>query len=87
MTKWFLAALLVSFGTGCATGPLGTAYQGGANYSYTKGQDGCNIVVGSARELVGASVKIEDCDLTIDAETTPTDDALSAILELIRRMP
>ncbi len=56
--------------TGCASSPWGTATSGGANYSYTKTAEGCNITINSARDVAGGNLTIgEDCSVSVTADT------------------
>ncbi len=55
--------------TGCASSPWGTATSGGANYSYTKTAEGCNITINSARDVAGGNLTIgENCSVSVTAE-------------------
>lgn len=81
-----MALIAISL-TGCATSPYGTATSGGANYSYTKTADGCQITINSAREIAGANLQItKDCSVTVSAEQADGNQAMGVISELVGKI-
>lgn len=87
MIKVILLIFLVTILTGCATGPFGTAASGGANYSYTKNADGCQVTINSARDVGGGSITIgDDCSVTVSAETAGGGAAMDVIKALLGKI-
>ena len=88
MIRAILTIVILSAISGCATSPFGTAGAGGAVYRYSNTSDGgCSIEISSSRELVGVSVQVQDCDVTVSADKTDGAKAMDVIDSLVKRLP